>query len=97
MKPKILFILHLHPPVHGAAMVGQYIHDSKIINETFYCHYFNLTLARNLEDIGKGGIRKLFEFIKQLRSIRKEVKRIKPKLCYVTPNAKGGHSIKISL
>lgn len=32
MKPKILFIMHMPPPVHGAAMVGQYIHDSEIIN-----------------------------------------------------------------
>ena len=31
MKPKILFIMHMPPPVHGAAMVGQYIHDSELI------------------------------------------------------------------
>lgn len=90
MKPKILFIMHMPPPVHGAAMMGKYIHDSKIINEAFNCHYFNLTLARNLEDIGKGGIRKLYDYITQLKDIRKEIKKIKPNLCYVTPNAKGG-------
>ena len=45
MKPKILFIMHMPPPVHGAAMVGQYIHDSKLINREFDCHYFNLTTA----------------------------------------------------
>ena len=32
MIPTVLFILHLPPPVHGAAMVGQYIRDSKLIN-----------------------------------------------------------------
>lgn len=69
MKPKILFIMHMPPPVHGAAMMGKYIHDSKIINEAFNCHYFNLTLARNLEDIGKGGIRKLYDYITQLKDI----------------------------
>ena len=31
MKPSILFILHMPPPVHGAAMMGKYIHDSKVI------------------------------------------------------------------
>ena len=41
MKPKILFIMHMPPPVHGAAMVGQWIHDSKLINKTFECHYIN--------------------------------------------------------
>lgn len=78
------------PPVHGASMVGQYIHASHIINEAFDCHYFNLTLARNLDDIGKGGVRKLFDFIKQVICIWKKVREIKPQLCYITPNAKGG-------
>ena len=43
-----------------------------------------------MQDIGKGGLRKLCDFIKQLAHIRSEVKRLKPDLCYVTPNAKGG-------
>lgn len=78
------------PPVHGAAMMGKYIHDSQIINKTFECSFFNLTLAKSLQDIGKGGIRKLWSFCKQLYSIRKAVKKNNPHLCYVTPNAKGG-------
>lgn len=90
MKPKILFIMHMPPPVHGAAMVGQYIHDSEIINENYECHYINLTTAKNLQDIGKVGMRKLFDFFKLLRKIRHEVKVVKPQLVYVTPNACGG-------
>lgn len=50
---KVLFILHLPPPVHGASMVGKYIHDSETINNTFECHYLNLTLAKDINDIGK--------------------------------------------
>ena len=49
---KVLFILHMPPPVHGASMVGKYIHDSKIINNAFECHYLNLALAKDLDDIG---------------------------------------------
>ena len=48
MKQKILFIMHMPPPVHGAAMVGQYIHDSKLINDKFDSHYINLTTAKIL-------------------------------------------------
>lgn len=89
-KPIILFILHLPPPVHGAAMVGKYIHDSRVINEAFDCHYINLTTARDLTDIGKVGVRKLREFLALLKHIRNEVRRLNPKLVYVTPNACGG-------
>lgn len=87
---RVLFILHLPPPVHGAAMMGKYIKDSKIINECIDARYINLTLARDLNDIGKSSIRKFRDFIMLLVHIREEIKRFKPELCYVTPNAKGG-------
>lgn len=90
MKPKILFILHLPPPVHGAAMVGKYIHDSKLINERFECQFINLALAKDLNDIGRGSIKKFKHFITKLQFIKQRVKEFSPNLCYVTPNAKGG-------
>ncbi|MDM8234654.1 glycosyltransferase family 4 protein [Phocaeicola barnesiae] len=90
MKNKILFILHLPPPVHGAAMVGKYIQDSELVNNKFHCQFINLALAKDLNDIGKGGITKLINFIKKANSIRRAVREFKPNLCYVTPNAKGG-------
>lgn len=90
MKPIILFILHMPPPVHGASMMGKYIHDSQVVNEAFDCHYINLTTAKNLTDIGKVGVRKLIQFVQLLYRILKEVKKLKPQLVYVTPNACGG-------
>ncbi len=89
-RPKILFVLHLPPPVHGAAMVGKYIHDSKLINERFECRYINLTTASSLEDIGKTSLSKLKAFVRLIRHVRKQVKEYKPQLVYITPNAKGG-------
>lgn len=90
MRQKVLFILHLPPPIHGAAMMGKYIHDSKLINEQFDCRYINLALAKELGDIGKRNIKKVDSFIQLLKCIKKNVKDFKPDLCYVTPNAKGG-------
>lgn len=90
MTPTILFILHLPPPVHGAAMMGKYIHDSRVINEVFDCHYINLTTAKDLADIGKVGQRKIQQFMELLTLIRREVKLLSPQLVYVTPNACGG-------
>ena len=41
-KKNILFIMHYPPPVHGAAVVGEYIRKSKLINNTFSTKYINL-------------------------------------------------------
>ena len=90
MKSKILFIMHMPPPVHGAAMMGQYIHDSKLVNETFNCHYINLTTAKNLQDIGRVGVGKLWKFVRLLAKIAWSVLTLRPSLVYVTPNACGG-------
>lgn len=90
MKSKILFIMHMPPPVHGAAMMGKYIHDSKLINDKFECHYINLTTAKSLQDIGKGGIKKLWKFICLLTKIEKSLVGIHPQMVYVTPNSHGG-------
>lgn len=90
MSEKIIFILHLPPPVHGAAVMGKCIQDSHIINDSFDCHYINLTTAKDLNDIGKVGFNKLGQFIKLLKTISHKVKSTQPSLVYVTPNAKGG-------
>lgn len=89
-KPKVLFIMHMPPPVHGAAMVGKYIHDSKIVNDSFACRYENMMLASDLEDIGKGGVKKVFNLMAQLKRFKKAIKEFRPDLVYITPNAAGG-------
>lgn len=82
--------MHMPPPVHGAAMMGKYIHDSKLINDKFECHYINLTTAKSLQDIGKGGIKKLWKFACLLTKIVKRLVGIHPQMVYVTPNSHGG-------
>lgn len=86
--------MHMPPPVHGAAMVGKYIHDSRLINERFDCRYINLATAANLEDIGKVRLAKFVDFSRLLRRIRKEYTSFRPDLVYVTPNAGGGAFFK---
>lgn len=88
-KPKVLFILHLPPPVHGAAMVGKSIHDSILVNETFATRYHNLATSASLQEIGKFRFRKLFDFIGLYWNIRREVRAFNPDLVYITPNATG--------
>ena len=90
MKKKVLFIMHMPPPIHGASMVGKYIHDSKIVNDSFDCRYENMMLASNLEDIGKGGVKKVFNLVSQLKRFKSAIKDFQPDLVYITPNAAGG-------
>lgn len=78
------------PPIHGASMVGKYIHDSKIVNDSFDCRYENMMLASNLEDIGKGGVKKVFNLVSQLKRFKSAIKDFQPDLVYITPNAAGG-------
>lgn len=89
MKQKILFIMHMPPPVHGASMVGQFIHDSELVNSSFDCHYVNLAVATRLDEIGKGGWHKAKGVLKKLMEVRKAVKSVKPDLVYITPNSAG--------
>lgn len=77
------------PPIHGAAMIGKYIHDSKCINDTFDCYYTNLTTAANINDFGKWRIRKIFNIFQLLIRIIRQVRSVRPDLVYVTPNATG--------
>lgn len=88
-KPKILFIMHMPPPVHGAAMMGQYIHDSKLINERFDCHYINPSLSDSVSNVGKFSFYKIISAIKNIIFIIKEIKKIRPNLCYYTSTADG--------
>ena len=58
----ILFITPLPPPVHGSAMVSQYIKDSELIRGEFDCDFVNLSTSRRMDEIGKGGAKKLLRF-----------------------------------
>ena len=89
MKKSVLFVLHLPPPIHGAAMMGKYIHDSNLVNRSFSCHYINLTTASAIQDIGKCSVAKLWHFCKLLLRIVSDIRHYSPELVYVTPNAKG--------
>lgn len=62
-KPRILFITPLPPPVHGSAMVSLYIKDSELIQGEFACDFVNLSTSRRMDEIGKGGVKKLLRFV----------------------------------
>ena len=89
MKKKILIILHIPPPVNGAAVVGEYLMKSDTINKQFETNYINLTTSFDINNIGKGSFQKLKIILKILWSTFKAVRSTKYDLCYLTLTAKG--------
>lgn len=97
MKKKILFIMHMPPPVHGAAMVGKNIHDSKCINELYDCNYINPSLSSNVASVGKVSFKKLLIVVKLIMQICTTIKKTNPDLCYYTPTSDGWGIFKDAL
>jgi len=86
---KILFIFHLPPPIHGSSMVGKYIKDSEIINNTFNSKYINLTTSKKIDEIGKKPLLKVKRYIGILFSVFKALTQFKPEVVYLAITAKG--------
>ena len=79
---KILFVLHLPPPIHGSAAVGLQIKESKIINDSFECEYINLGTSVSIDEIGKRKFVKLFRYLCILFKVLKSIIFHRPYLCY---------------
>lgn len=84
LKKKILFLAQLPPPLHGASAVNKSIQDSHFINAAFTTKYINISPAKDISDIGKFRITKLFDSLAiTLKSIS-EFLKTKPDLIYLT-------------
>ncbi|WP_010419258.1 glycosyltransferase [Anaerophaga thermohalophila] len=82
MTKKVLFLLHLPPPVHGSSMVGKFIFESKIINGSFNSQYLNLLASKNTAASGKPSLNKAIGFIViWFRLLVKLIKQ-RPDICY---------------
>lgn len=78
----IIFLLHLPPPVHGSSLVGQFIKDSKLINDSFNGRHINLLMSRSVNETGSISIVKIFRSIKVWFILLSNLIRKRPNLCY---------------
>jgi len=86
---RVLFILHLPPPHHGASLVGDLIKTSTQINSAFSTRYINLSTSGTIEDIGRTSVRKGINYLALILRVINGILVFKPDLCYITPTAKG--------
>lgn len=94
MKPKILCIGPLPPPVHGSAMMTQYIKDSKLINESFDLDWVNLSTSRRMDEIGKRNPIKIWRFLSSYLKTLWMLTIHKYELCYLAITCHGCGFIK---
>lgn len=86
---RILFLLHLPPPIHGAAVIGKYIQESTIINTQFDTDYINLSTSNTLDDIGQNSQGKIGNLFRILKNVFKTVSSTKYDICYMTLSTNG--------
>lgn len=61
-KTRALMIAPLPPPVHGSAMMTQYIKDSDVINRNVDMDWVNLSTSRTMTEIGRRTPKKIVRF-----------------------------------
>ena len=84
-----LFLLSTPPPVHGASMMGQYIKESQLINDSYTITYINLNTSTTVDEIGKNGLQKIGKVLALFARVLKVLVKTRPQFTYMTPSASG--------
>jgi len=90
-KPlKILFMVQLPPPVHGASLRNQSLVDSRLLQDSFDIRVQALSFANSVNDIGKLSASKIFKSLTYALRLAKNLWSFKPDLAYFTITPTGG-------
>jgi glycosyltransferase involved in cell wall biosynthesis len=88
-KKKILFLLHLPPPIHGVSQINTIIKESHLINDRYDCEYINLTTANEISEFGKRRFSKYIQVLKLIVWFLAKTITGKFDLIYITPSIPG--------
>lgn len=86
---KILFILHLPPPIHGATVMGQSILSSTLISNSYKCSFISLSSSKKITESGKFYFSKIYSILSIYWKVFYALLFTNPDLCYTTINSKG--------
>jgi len=83
-KSKLLFLVQLPPPVHGAALRNKFITYNELLNKSFNIEVLPLRFARDMQDLEKISFTKLFILVKFMLSLTRKLFLFKPDIVYFT-------------
>ena len=89
MKKKVLLILHLPQPIHGASIIGKSIKESAFINNTIEADFINLSTSESIKNIGSINFYKIIHILKLQAQVLSHLLRKKYNLCYMTLTSSG--------
>lgn len=88
-RARLLAILHLPPPYHGASTVGLQFVNSSRINTAFELRAINLATSVSLDDNARFQFVKLWRFVCILGRVLGACVSFRPQVVYVTANSAG--------
>jgi glycosyltransferase involved in cell wall biosynthesis len=97
LKNKILFLLHIPPPVHGSSVVGLSIKNSETINSAFNCEYINLLASQDIAESGTVNRKKLWDFAVTWVKLLVLLRKFRPNLSYLALTTTGAAFFKDAL
>ena len=86
---RILFLLHLPPPVHGSSIIGELLKSSSIINSNYDCKFINLLASKKISNSGHLSFIKIVNYIFLLFKLFFELLFRRPKLIYFALSTTG--------
>ncbi|HUQ65007.1 MAG TPA: glycosyltransferase family 4 protein [Flavitalea sp.] len=90
MRKSILFMVHLPPPVHGAAMRNKSLLESKLLNNEYNIVPLPLKFTDNMKDLGKFSVLKIWLMISHSFKLISIFSTKKINLVYFTMSPSGG-------
>jgi glycosyltransferase involved in cell wall biosynthesis len=96
-KPKLLFIVQLPPPIHGASLRNRDIIESKLLNKNFNIRIIPLRFAKKLENLSKFSFGKIIKTISILFKLKYELLFQRPDIVFFTFSPNGYAFLRDSL
>lgn len=87
-RPRVLFVLQLPPPHHGASQVGELIRNSDLINAAFDCDFVRIS-SESLDGSRRTVISKAAATVRLWRRVWRAVHTRVYDVAYITPCATG--------